>query len=74
MISVWPKFDVGLPELLRLELRAGRVLYPPFIPDVYPKGEGQWYDPFNPTARRVYWRQVSKKLFSRGLDGWWLDA
>jgi alpha-D-xyloside xylohydrolase len=72
IISVWPKFDVDSPNAN--ELRAAGALYPQVIPYVYPKGQGQWYDPFNPTARKIYWRQMSRELFSDGLDGWWLDA
>jgi alpha-D-xyloside xylohydrolase len=72
IISVWPKFDVDSPNAN--ELRAAGALYPQVIPYVYPKGQGQWYDAFNPKARKIYWRQISKELFSGGLDGWWLDA
>src|SRR5258708_472558 len=72
LISVWPKFDVDSPNAN--ELRAAGALYPQVIPYVFPKGQGQWYDPFNPKARNIYWRQISRELFSDGLDGWWLDA
>jgi alpha-D-xyloside xylohydrolase len=72
IISVWPKFDVDSPNAN--ELRAAGALYPQVIPYVFPKGQGQWYDPFNPTARAIYWQQISRELFSDGLDGWWLDA
>jgi alpha-D-xyloside xylohydrolase len=72
LISVWPKFDVASPNAD--ELRRARALYPQVIPYVYPAGRGQWYDAFNPSARKIYWRQMSKQLFSKGIDGWWLDA
>lgn len=72
IISVWPKFDVDSPNAD--ELRAADALYPQVIPYVFPQGQGQWYDPFNPTARKIYWRQMSRELFADGLDGWWLDA
>jgi alpha-D-xyloside xylohydrolase len=72
IISIWPKFDVKSPNAD--ELRAAGALYPQVIPYVFPKGQGQWYDAFNPTARKIYWRQVSRELFADGLDGWWLDA
>ena len=72
LISVWPKFDVDSPNAN--ELRAAGALYPKVIPYVFPPGKGQWYDAFNPTARQIYWRQISKDLFSHGIDGWWLDA
>jgi len=72
IISVWPKFDVDSPNAE--ELRKAGGLYSQVLPYVYPPGRGQWYDPFNPEARKIYWQQVSKQLFAKGLDGWWLDA
>jgi alpha-D-xyloside xylohydrolase len=77
IISVWPKFDVtgkgvSIPNLQHLEAVNGALSAT--IPYVYPKGQGKWYDPFSNKARKVYWKDVSKQLFSLGLDGWWLDA
>jgi alpha-D-xyloside xylohydrolase len=72
IISVWPKFDVDSPNAN--ELRAAGALYSQVIPYVYPQGKGQWYDAFNPVARKIYWQQISRQLFADGLDGWWLDA
>ena len=72
MISVWPKFDLGTANFKELERAGG--FYAPIIPSVYPKGQQKWYDPFNPAARRIYWKEISNKLFKPGVDGWWLDA
>jgi alpha-D-xyloside xylohydrolase len=72
LISVWAKFDPDGPNYREL-LNAG-VLYPRTIPSVFPKGQQKWYDPFNPNGREIYWKQISKNLFSVGIDGWWLDA
>lgn len=73
LISVWPKFDLGTANFNELE-RAG-ALYAATSPEWYdPKKMDKWYDPFNPTGRRIYWEQISKELFSYGFDGWWLDA
>ncbi len=72
LISVWPKFDVGSSNAN--ELLAAGALYPQVVHNVFPKGESQWYDPFNPAARKIYWRQMSREIFSCGFDGWWLDA
>lgn len=72
LISVWPKFDVDSPNAD--ELRKANALYPAVIPYVYPPGQGQWYDPFNPVARQIYWRQMKDQLFAAGVDGWWLDG
>lgn len=39
----------------------------------YPSGV-QPYDPYNPEARNIYWKYLSKGLFSLGIDGWWMDS
>jgi alpha-D-xyloside xylohydrolase len=72
LISVWPKFDVNSPNAD--ELNKAGALYPQVIPYVFPPGQGQWYDPFNPVARQIYWRQMKDQLFAAGVDGWWLDG
>jgi alpha-D-xyloside xylohydrolase len=72
IVSVWARFDLGLANLAELE-KAGAV-YPSVYPNVYPKGEGKWYDPFNPPGQQLYWKFLSQNLFSRGFDGWWMDA
>jgi alpha-D-xyloside xylohydrolase len=72
LISVWARFDPGTANGKELE-QAG-ALYPPVIPNVYPKGEGKWYDAFNPEGRRIYWKQIYQHLGTMGIDGWWLDA
>jgi alpha-D-xyloside xylohydrolase len=72
IISVWAKFDKGSKNYDELD-KAG-FLYPPIYPNVFPKGQAKWYDPFNPGARKMYWRQMSDELLSAGVDGWWLDA
>ncbi len=65
MISVWAKFQEGSSNYRQLD-EAG-VLYPV-------TGGDRYYDAFNPLGRRLYWQQMNKELFSRGVDGWWLDA
>lgn len=80
LISVWAKFDVtsaatgsvSIPNLQELEAVNG--VFNPAIPYVYPAGQGKWLDPFQPAARSTYWSQLSQKIFSKGVDGWWLDA
>ena len=72
LISVWAKFDLDGQNFRELE-DAG-VLYDPAVPSVFPKGEQKWYDPFSEKGRKIYWEQISKNLFSLGIDGWWLDA
>ncbi len=72
IISVWARFDTNIANANALAAVNG--LYTNVLANVYPAGFGQWYDPFNAAARQVYWSQLSQRLFSTGIDGWWLDA
>lgn len=37
--------------------------------------KGTWYyNPFDSRGRAVYWDQMNRNLFAKGVDGWWLDA
>jgi alpha-D-xyloside xylohydrolase len=36
--------------------------------------ESTFYDPFNPEAGKLFWKQIDTKLNSLGMDAWWLDA
>ena len=80
IISVWPKFEVtsaatgsvSIPNLQELEAVNG--VFNPAIPFVFPAGQGKWLDPFQPAARQTFWNQLSKKIFAKGVDGWWLDG
>jgi alpha-D-xyloside xylohydrolase len=72
LISVWAKFDVGSEN--SKELIAAGGMFPQVTTYVFPPGKGQWYDPFSAKGREVYWKQMRDKLFSKGVDGWWLDA
>lgn len=75
MAVVWPKFD---PEIEHgKELKAVDGLLPPgaLTEDQWDwAGNYQYYDPFNPRARDIFWNQVNEKLFSLGLDAWWIDG
>jgi alpha-D-xyloside xylohydrolase len=75
MISVWPKFYVGT-ENYKLFNDKGW-LYKRNVEN----NQKDWvccvstfYDAFNPQARQLFWSLMNKKLFSKGIDAWWLDA
>ncbi|HEY1212874.1 MAG TPA: TIM-barrel domain-containing protein [Bryobacteraceae bacterium] len=72
LISVWAKFDVGSKN--SEELNAAGGMFPEITHYVFPPGQGQWYDPFSPAGREIYWKQIRTNLFAKGVDGWWLDA
>jgi len=77
MISVWPKFYVGTRHYD--EFKRNGWLYMRNVE----KGQRDWvgpgyvstfYDPYSEGARELYWNQINKKLFSLGIDAWWLDC
>jgi alpha-D-xyloside xylohydrolase len=75
MISVWPRFYPGTTNFDELE-GAGH-LYPLNLATQTKDWLGNVftvYDAFSPEARRVYWRQVERSLFAKGIDAFWLDA
>jgi alpha-D-xyloside xylohydrolase len=68
MISVWAKFASGSANYDAL--KSGEDLMTPALSD----GSTYYYDPFKTDARSLYWQQMNTALFSKGVDGWWLDA
>jgi alpha-D-xyloside xylohydrolase len=75
MISVWPKFYPTTANAL--ELQSHGFLFQSNLQ----MQERDWlgyvatdYDAFNPAARKLYWSQMEKNLFRRGIDAWWMDA
>ncbi len=77
MISVWPKFYEGIDTykdfaskgwLFTRNIQDGRR-------DWIGKGyHNTFYDPFNEKARTGFWTLLNNKLYSKGIDAWWLDA
>jgi alpha-D-xyloside xylohydrolase len=68
MISVWGKFATGSANYDALKA-AGDLMTP-----VLSDGKTYYYDPFKADGRSLYWQQMNTALFSKGVDGWWLDA
>ena len=75
MISVWGKFYPTTDNYKALN--GINALYLPTIKE----GTRDWlqrgytfYDVFNAPARRMFWDQVNRALFTKGVDAWWMDA
>ncbi|MDT8401464.1 MAG: glycoside hydrolase family 31 protein [Bacteroidales bacterium] len=75
MISVWPKYYTATDNYRFMNSKGW--LYTRNVE----KGQIDWigyvstfYDAFNEDAREEFWKQINKKLFSKGIDAWWLDA
>jgi alpha-D-xyloside xylohydrolase len=75
MISVWAKFYTGIKNFDELHGRG--FLYEPNLRVGIQDGSGYkftFYDAFNPDARKLFWGQVERELFRKGIDAWWMDA
>lgn len=77
MISIWPKFYLGTDHYNQFDSqgwmyqRAIEDSIRDWIADGY---IGSFYDAYAPGARDLFWNQIKEKLYSLGIDGWWLDA
>jgi alpha-D-xyloside xylohydrolase len=77
MISVWPKFNKGTGNYDEMNKKGFL-----FTRNIEMKRkdwvgigyENTFYDPFNPEAGKLFWKQIDEKLNSLGVDAWWLDA
>jgi alpha-D-xyloside xylohydrolase len=75
MISVWPKFNVGTRHFDEFNQKGW--LYTLNVDNQQKDWIGYvstFYDAFNADARKLYWQQISRELYSKGFDAWWLDA
>ncbi|MDP4189071.1 MAG: glycoside hydrolase family 31 protein, partial [Bacteroidota bacterium] len=75
MISVWPKFYEGTANYKLFDEKGW--LYKQNIINRQKDWIGYistFYDAFNPQARDLFWKLINEKLFSKGIDAWWLDA
>lgn len=75
MISVWAKYYKGTKNyeemykngwLYKLNIEKNRKDWLGYV--------STFYDAFNADARKAFWNQINTKLFSTGVDAWWLDA
>lgn len=77
MISVWPKFYPTTAHYKELDA-AGHMYHRNIeVGELDWIGKGylnSFYDPYSKQAQDIFWRQVNRKLNSKGIDAWWLDA
>jgi len=80
-ISIWNSFGPKTKQYRELDSigalmnfstwpQSGSTIWPPRRD--YPSGV-RVYDPYNPIARDIYWKHLSK-MHSLGIDGWWMDS
>lgn len=77
MISVWPKFCPNTEHYKEFDKNGW--MYQQAIKDsildwIYPGYPGSFYDAYAEGARKLFWKQINEKLYSKGIDAWWLDA
>jgi alpha-D-xyloside xylohydrolase len=70
MIVAWPAFG---PKTEMFQEFKSKGMLLDFVH--FPGGETRPYDVYNPEARDIYWKYMSKGIFNYiHNDGWWLDA
>jgi alpha-D-xyloside xylohydrolase len=74
MISIWPFFEPGSANYDYMENQGWFVDKFKFAKPPYHTDGMAVYDATSPEARKFYWDQVNKGLFSIGLDAWWMDT
>lgn len=77
MISVWPKFYYTTDNYKAFDEkgwmfnRAVKDSIRDWIGTGYIAG---FYDAYSEGARKMFWDQMNEKLYSKGIDAWWMDA
>jgi alpha-D-xyloside xylohydrolase len=74
MISIWPFFEPGSTNYDSMEKKGWFVDKFKFAKPPYHTDGMAVYDATNPDARKYYWSEINKALFSIGLDAWWMDT
>jgi len=77
MISVWPKFYITTEHYKEFDRNGW--MYQQAVKDsirdwIAPGYIGSFYDPYSVGARKLFWKQMQDKLYSKGIDAWWMDA
>jgi alpha-D-xyloside xylohydrolase len=74
MISIWPFFEPGSVNYDYMEKKGWFVDKFKFAKPPFHTEAMAVYDATSPEARKFYWGEVNKGLFSIGLDAWWMDT
>ena len=78
MISVWPKFYCTVDNYKALDKKGW--IYQQAVKDSIHDWlgfMGSFYDAYDPGARKLFWKQMNERLYSKykfGIDAWWMDA
>ncbi len=78
MISVWPKFYCTVDNYKALDKKGW--IYHQAVKDSIHDWlgfMGSFYDAYDPGARKLFWKQMNDRLYTKykfGIDAWWMDA
>ncbi len=67
IISIWPA--LGPNTEIYADMDKHGFLYKPIGWAGF-----KYYDAYNPAANKLYWKYLKKGIYSKGLDGWWIDS
>ena len=67
IISIWPALGPATP--IYADMMKHGFLYKPVGWAGF-----KYYDAFNPAANKLYWKYLKNGIYSKGLDGWWIDS
>ena len=67
IISIWPALGPATP--IYADMQKHGFLYKPVGWAGF-----KYYDAFNPAANKLYWKYLKSGIYSKGLDGWWIDS
>ena len=78
MISVWPKFYDTVDNYKELDAK-GWIYHQAIKDDIHDwlGYTGSFYDAYDAGARKMFWRQMNDRLYTKynyGIDAWWMDA
>jgi alpha-D-xyloside xylohydrolase len=74
MISIWPFFEPGSKNYDYMQGKSWFVDKFKYAKPPYHTDAMAVYDATSAEARKFYWDEVNKGLFSIGLDAWWMDT
>jgi alpha-D-xyloside xylohydrolase len=74
MISIWPFFEPGSANYDYMQNKGWFVDKFKYAKPPFHTNAMAVYDATSPEARKYYWDEVNKGLFSIGLDAWWMDT
>lgn len=69
IISIWPNFGIGTDVYNALNAQG----YIVTNSGGWPSGTN-YYNPYINDAGDIYWNHINSGLFSKGIEGWWMDS